>query len=158
MKQALLVLAILGILAWIGAVALLVVLSQSRPLAPPAPADGSLPWFVPVFGLLQWIVPALGLLVGILGAVSASGRHDTRRAMLFSTLAVLVVALLVLNVVVAVVLVLVVLPVGKPGPVVDAIATGAMDLSFLFPIVVFVTALLYGIRGGAPSDQTTGQP
>jgi hypothetical protein len=32
-----------------------------------------------------------------------------------------------------------------------------MDLSFLFPIVVFVAALLYVVRGGAQSDQATGQ-
>jgi len=157
MKQALPVLAILGVLAWIAEVALLVVLTQSRPIATPAPANGSLPWFVPVFGLLQWIVPALGLVVGILGAVSASTRHAARWATLFITLAVLVVALLVLNFVVAVVLVLFVLPFGKPSSMVDAIATGAMDLSFLFPILVFVAALLYVVRGGAQSDQATGQ-
>jgi hypothetical protein len=157
MKQALPVLAILGVLAWIAEVALLVVLTQSRPIATPTPADGSLPWIVPVFGLLQWTVPALGLVVGILGAVSASGRHAARWATLFVTLAVLVVALLVLSFAVAVVLVLFVLPFGKPGPVVDAIAAGATDLSFLFPIVVFATALLYVVRGGAQSDQATGQ-
>jgi hypothetical protein len=157
MKQALLVLAILGALAWIAEVALLVVLTPSRPIATPAPADGSLPWIVPVFGLFQWIVPALGLVVGILGAVSAAGRHAATWATLFITLVVLVVALLVLNFVVAVVLVLFVLPFGKPSSVVDAIATGAMDLSFLFPIVVVVAALLYVVRGGAQFDQATGQ-
>jgi hypothetical protein len=156
-QQTLPVLAILGALAWITAVALLVVLTHSRPIATPAPADGSLPWIVPVFGLLQWIVPALGLVVGILGAVSAWGRHAARWATHFITLAVLVVALLVLSFAVAVVLVLFVLPFGKPGPVVDAIATGATDLSFLFPIVVFVAALLYVVRGGAHSDQATGR-
>ncbi|HEY7092242.1 MAG TPA: hypothetical protein VH393_03630 [Ktedonobacterales bacterium] len=157
MKRALLILAILGILAWIATVALLVVLTQSQPTATPTPADGSLPWFVPVFGLLQWIVPALGLVVGILGAVDASGRHDARWTRLFITLAVLVVALLVLSFVVAVALALFVLPFGKPSPVVDAIATVTMDLSFLFPIVVFVAALLYVVRGGAQSEQATGR-
>jgi hypothetical protein len=156
MKQALLVLAILGALAWIAEVALMVVLGQSGPIATPATANGSLPWIVPVFGLLQWIVPALGLIVGILGAVSASDRHATRWSALFITLAVLVVALLVLNFVVAVVLALFVLPFGKPSSVVDAIATGAMDLSFLFPIVVFVAALLYVARDKVQSDQATG--
>src|SRR6516162_5941274 len=124
MKQALLVLAILGALAWIAAVALLVVLKHSHPNA--TPADGSLPWFVPVFGLLQWTVPALGLVVGILGAVSASGRHAARWTTLFITLAALVVALLVLSFAVAVALALFVLPFEKPGPVVDAIALVSM--------------------------------
>ena len=149
MKQALLVLAILGTLAWIAEVALLVVLTQSGPIATTATADGYLQWIVPVFGLLQWIVPALGLGVGLLAARSASVRHDARWATLFITRAALVVALLVLSFVVAVALALFVLPFGKPSSVVDAIATVAMDLSFLFPIVVFVAALLYVVRGGA---------
>jgi hypothetical protein len=149
MKRALPLLAILGVLAWIAAVALLLVLTQSRPIATPAPADGAVPWYAPVFGLLQWITPALGLVVGVLGAVDASGRHDTRGTRLFITLAALVVALLALSFAVAVALALFVLPFGKPSSVVDAIATVAMDLSFLFPIVVFVAALLYVVRGGA---------
>jgi hypothetical protein len=111
---------------------------------------------VPVFGLLQWIVPGLGLVVGILGAVDASGRHDARWTRLFITLAALVVAFLVLSFVVAVALALFVLPYGKPSPVVDAIATVSMDLSFLFPIVVFVAALVYVVRGGAHSEQAPG--
>jgi hypothetical protein len=156
MKRALPILAILGALAWTAAIALLVVLTQSRPIATPATPDGSLPWFVPVFGLLQWIVPALGLVVGILGAVDASGRHDARWTRLFITLAVLVVALLVLSFVVAVALALFVLPFGKPSAVDDAIALVSMDLSFLFPIVVYVAAVLYVVRGGAQSDQAIG--
>jgi len=147
MKQALLVLAILGTLAWIAEVALLVVLTQSGPIATTATADG----------YLQWIVPALGLVVGILGAMSASGSHAASWATLFITLAVLVVALLVLSFAVAVVLALFVLPFEKPSPVVGAIATVATDLSFLFPIVVYVAALLYVVRGGAHSEQATGR-
>jgi hypothetical protein len=157
MKQALPILAILGVLAWIAAVVLLLVLTQSQPTTTRAPADGALPWFVPVFGLLQWIAPALGLVVGILGAVRASGRHDGSWMRLFITLAALVVTLLALSFVVAVALALFVLPVGKPSAVVDAIALVSMDLSFLFPIVVFVAALLYGVRGGARAEQAVGQ-
>jgi hypothetical protein len=155
MKQALPILAILGALAWIAMVALLLVLTRSRPIS--TPADGSLPWFVPVFGLLQWLVPALGLVVGILGAVSASGRHAARWAKLFVTLAALVVALLALSFAVAVTLALFVLPFGKPSAAVDAIATVSMNLSFLFPIVVFVAALLYVVRGGAYAEQAPGR-
>jgi hypothetical protein len=157
MRQALPILAILGALAWIAEVALLIVLTQSRSPATPPTTDGSLPWIVPVFGLLQWIVPALGLVVCILGAVSASDRHATRWTTLFITLAALVVALLVLSFAVAVTLALFVLPFEKPSPVVDAIAIGAMDLSFLFPIVVFMAALLYVVRSGARSNQATGR-
>jgi hypothetical protein len=157
MKKALLVLALLGVLAWIAEVALMFLLGQSRPIATPARADGSLQWIVLAFGLIQWIVLAFGLIVGILGAVSASRSHAARWVTVFITLTVLVVALLVLSLAVAVVLALFVLPFQKPGPVVDAIATGATYPSFLFPIVVFVTALLYVVRGGAQSEQATGQ-
>jgi hypothetical protein len=140
------ILAILGALAWGAAVAfllVLLVLPPTPPVATPAPVGGSLPWIALVFGLLQWIVPALGLVVGILGAVSAAGRQDGRWTRLFITLAALVVALLALSFAVAVALALFVLPVGKPSSVVDAIATVSMDLSFLFPIVVFMAGLRY---------------
>jgi hypothetical protein len=142
----------LRVVAWMTAVALLLVLTLSPPVATPAPLAGALPWFVPVFGRLPWIVPALGLhvglLVGLLGAVRASSRHaSSRHATRWTTRFItLVVALALL-----------VLPFGYPRAVVNAIATVAMDLSALFPSVVFVAALLYGLRAEAHANQATGR-
>jgi hypothetical protein len=146
MKPALLVLALLGTLAWCAKVALLFVLSQPQPTAAPAT----------VAGYLDWIVPAFGLLVGILGAVSARRRHAARWATRFTIFAVLVVALLVVGF--GVVVVVFVLTFENPNPALEALATGGADLGFLFPIVVFVAALLYVLRGEAPAGTATGQP
>jgi hypothetical protein len=136
MKQAILVVAILGALAWIVEATLLFLLpdlTQASAYVTLATADAYLVWFVPV----------LGVIVGILGAVRAVRGDTAVWAALFVTFAVLVVVLPYLGVLVAVVTYL------TRNPTWEAVGAIAVDSGLLFPIVLFVTALIYAVRGEA---------
>jgi hypothetical protein len=145
MKRALLVLAILGALAWIAEAALMVLLpqlAQSSAYVTLATADG----------YLEWIVPLLGVIVGVLGVVSARRGGAAPWVTLFVTFAVLIVALLLFGFLVAVAIF--VLTFSSPNQTLEVVGTVAIDLGFLFPIVVFVTAVIYLVRGGGQLGKT----
>jgi hypothetical protein len=145
MKRALVIFAVLGALVWSAQVALIIALTQ--------PQSGTL---ATAQGYLLWIVPALGLLVGIVGAVHAGRSSAARWMTFFIILAVLIVALLVLGFLV--VIVVFVLTFDTPNQTLNAVGTIGWDFAALFPIVMFVTALVYALRGATQPDKAAGEP
>jgi hypothetical protein len=142
---ALATLAILGALAWSTEVVLIALLTQPQPIGTLATADG----------YSEWIVVALGLLVGILGAVRAARSGASRWLVLFITLTALIFTLLGLGFLVLIAVVF--LTIDSPNQTLNAVVGSAFDVVLLFPIVVFVSALIYVVRGGTPSGKTAGQ-
>jgi hypothetical protein len=132
-KQALLVFAILGLLAWVLKVALLFLLPQLAQ----SPAYVTL---ATTDGYLEWILPLLGVIVAILGTVRAARDGSQTLVAVFVTLGALVVVLLVGGFFVAL------LAVFSYDQTLETIATIAVDVGMLFPVVVFVTALIYALR------------
>jgi hypothetical protein len=141
MHRALLVVAILGALAWIVEAALLFLLphlAQSSSYVTLATADA----------YLEWIVPLLGVIVGILGAVRATRGDAAVWASLFVTFTVLIVVLPVVGVLIAAATFL------SRNQALEAVGTVAVEIGLLFPSVMFVNALIYAVRGGAPPGKT----
>jgi len=137
MKQLVLGLSILGVVAWVIDAALVLLPAQLvQPLG--VLSSGS---------FLQFGVPVLGLLVGILGAVYAGRFKDRRWASAFTILAVFVIGLLVVGFVVFIVFAF------SYEPTLVSIGNTAENVGLLYPIVVFVVALVYALRAGAQSGK-----
>jgi hypothetical protein len=143
MKRALVIGAVLGVLVWSAQVALIIALTQ--------PQSGTI---ATAQAYLLWIVPALGLLVGIVGVVLAGRSSAGRWLALFITLGVLIVALYVVGFLV--VLVTFFLTYNSPDQTLNAVAIIGWDFAALFPIVMFVTALVYALRGATQPDKAAG--
>lgn len=143
MKQSLLVLSMLGALAWaVEAVSLLLPSLQPQPLLVELNVPGA-------GAVLGFGLPVLALVVGILGSVSAGRRQASAWATGFAILAVLAVVLPVVG------LFLMLLFVFSYDRTLEAVGQVAADIGLLFPVLVFVAALLYVVR--APLQVGKGQ-
>jgi hypothetical protein len=136
MKRALLIVALLGVLACIGNVALIVVLphlAQTPSYVPLATTDG----------YLEWVIPALGLITGIVGAITAkSGRWLT----IFIALAAISVFVPATALFAGLVLFFLFI---TPHSAADAFLGVMINAALLSPVVSFVGALIYTLRPAA---------
>lgn len=97
---------------------------------------------IPSFG-----VPLLGLVTGIVAAIYAGQRNDARWVVLFTVLAVLAIILVAIGLFAVLFLVL------SFERTRQAIGSVTADVCLLFPIVVFVSALVYTLRPNSPSEK-----
>ena len=143
MKASLIALSILGLLAWTVVTAYRVMPSL---LPPQLPAELTVSG---VGAVLEFGLPVLAFVVGIMGTVNAGRHHAARWEVVFATLAVLAFVLPVVGLYVAFSVLF------SYDPTQEAGGQTAVDVGFLFPVLVFLVTLIYAVR--SPVQPAKGQ-